>query len=61
MSSGELLGPQAGVVGAGKSLKPCVISSGAQPISPWPDLLPSKLAPPRLGFLLLPRYKAFSA
>lgn len=47
--------------GAGKSLKPCVISSGAQPTSPWPDLLPSVLAPPRPGFLLLPRHKAFSA
>ena len=46
---------------AGKGLKPCVISSGAQPTSPWPDLLPSVLAPPRPGFLLLPRHKAFSA
>jgi hypothetical protein len=42
-------------VGAGRGLKPCVISSGAQPTSPWPDLLPSVLAPPRPGFLLLPK------
>ena len=59
--SGELSGPWAGLVGAGRGLKPCVISSGAQPTAPWPDLLPSVRAPPWPGFLLLPSHRAFPA
>ena len=56
--SGELSGPQAGMVGAGRGLKHCVISSGAQPAAPRPDLLPLVQAPPWPGFLLLPRHRA---
>lgn len=48
-------------MGAGRALKPCVISSGAQPTAPWPDLLPSVRAPPWPGFLLLPSHRAFPA
>lgn len=61
MGSGELSGPEARMVEAERCLKPCVISSGAQPTTPWPDPLPSVRAPPKPGFLLLPRHRAFPA
>lgn len=59
--SGALFGSQARTVGAGRRLKPCVISSGTQPTSPWPDLLPSVVAPPGAWLPAPPQHRSHPA